>query len=57
MLMRNHEIRIISEVLGVYWWLQRTAGLCLPRGNGVVAIRNNPPPPSQVLKLTNFDKI
>ena len=42
MFIKNQEIEIISEVLGVYGWLHRAVYLCLPIGNGVVALANTP---------------
>ena len=45
MFIKNQEIEIISEVLGVNGWLHTTVCLCLPMGNGVVALANTPPGP------------
>ena len=42
MFIKNQEIEIISEVLGVYGWLHRTVCLGLQIGNGVVALANTP---------------
>ena len=45
MFIKNNEIRILLGVLGVYGWLHKTVYLCLPIGNGVVALDYTPPPP------------
>ena len=42
MFIKIQEIETISEVLGVNGWLHRTVCLCLPIGNGVVALANTP---------------
>ena len=42
MFIKNQEIEIIAEVLGVYGLLHRAVCLCLPIGNEDVALGNTP---------------